>query len=384
MAEYLALGTPITFAAATDIALSVVLTDGAAFSATLNSSDAAYLQIAAGTYRFPELCQLVITKIITWYGSALTGDATVSASGSPTITLTFAPSTSANGSTVTLTFTTSGAIRTSNSDPLFFSSVTLNNATSGLWTKLGLAYETEDGTIESNRTTNASGNVVTIASRFQPRSIFVFERAVEDTFNSPSYPIRKTHILGNGQTRTFKVGAAVTTRTLRLLDMGASVGGPGLEVATFSAWGSNRSLITITNPTVSALSGISALYVQTSLLTDGRYLRVANVEWVSRSRDDSTTQVRTCDKFPSSATVASGSPITMISELEALFFEVERLGKLCVWETTDAGAIRWTGAMYTPRGEPRFVAERRDAYSQLWSYEWDLVRCDDPDLDIVS
>jgi hypothetical protein len=380
--EYLALGTPVVLAAATAVRLSVGLDDKLGATPTINSSDSAYLTIAAGTYRFPELCQLVISKILTWFATALDADADCDLTGTPVITLVFAPSTSAGASTVTLTFTTVGGETTAGGDPLYFASVTLDNS-NGLWTLLGLAYETEDGTIESNRAVVDVADVVTIASRFQPRSIFVFDRSVEDTFDSPHYPQEHSHVLASLKTRRFGVGIAQTHRSLRLVDLSAAEGGPGQVVANFSAHGSNRSLITINNPSVTGLSGISALYVQNDLITAGRYLRCG--EWVSRARADTTTQVSLCDKIPTAVSVASAAPITLISELEALWFDVRRLGgKLYLWETTDAGAIRWTGAAYAPVAAPRMDVERRDVFARLWSYSWGLTRADDAEFTLAS
>jgi hypothetical protein len=374
--EYLALGTPVVLAAATAVRLSVGLDDKLGATPTINSSDSAYLEIAAGTYRFPELCQLVISKILTWFATALDADADCDLTGTPVITLTFAPSTSANGSSVTLVFTTVGGETTAGGDPLYFASVTLDNS-NGLWTLLGMAYETEDGTIEANRAVVDVADVVTIAGRFQPRSIFVFERSTTDTFDEPYLPQRTTHILASGATRGFRVGPVLTRRVLELVDLGHAEGGPGVAAATFSAFGSNRSLLTIANPSVTGLSGISSLYVSTGVITDGRYLRLG--DHVGRSRSDSATQVRLVDKAPSTQTVATGAPITQVSELEALWMEVERLGHLYVFGVTEStGAILWNGATYAPTGEPRLELNRR-GYDPLWSWTWELVRAEDPE-----
>jgi hypothetical protein len=376
--EYRALGTVAPFASSTSITLTVTLSGGG--GATLNSSDAAYPTISASTkYRFPDLCQKIASAVQTWLFDAMTADAAVttkpSAAADIDVTLTFTPSTTPGGSLCTLAIgpDLGGAQISGNAATV--SGVTLN--ASAAWVALGLTY---DG---GTATATINSGTATVSGLFQPRSIFVVDRTEDDSGDAEEETNLKIIRLADGTGSVYRSGRTVTTRDFRIVDLDEAGAGRALPIGRYSGFGATRDILTVPNPTTTGiLSGISNLYMDTTLPTTGRYAEVGG--FVSRIRSVSATQVRLCDLVPSSVTPPTASSINQISEMQALWVESVRLGYFVIYGINESsGALRWQSEEYM-MGSPRWQGERRSVSDGLYSFTWSLTRRDASGLTLAS
>lgn len=389
MAEFRALGTAIAFTSATDIALSLVLTGTG--TATLNSSDTAYLTIPANSvFRFPDLCQYIEQKLADWIYAACVADAGVTTPTAATdiaVSITFSPSLTQNASLCTLTIGSALGGVTVGGTAATITSATLTN-TNGLWSKLGLVQE--DTT--SQAMTVAAG-VATRVGTFQPRSIFVFERSEVDEGDNVEALLSKSFRLSDGTGSAFYAGRQVQRRTLRLVDLDEKFCGRARPIARLGTSGASSVTLDVDGAVETTYTtGITGAQYDSTLAseaaTDGAYLNVGGA-WVGRVRAVASTGLSLYEKVPSSTTPPSRCAITRISEVEALWFESLRTGYLCVFDMVETlggtfGTIRWTGQEYMLDEESKgFTPERRDTANALYSYTFHLKRRDAPGLTTV-
>ncbi len=392
MPEYRALGTAIYFESATDIALSVTLTGTG--TATLNSSDSAFLQIPAGSYfRFPDLCQYIEQKLADWLFAAMTADAGVTtkpgSAAAIATSITFAPSLTQNSSLATLTLGASLDGAQVGGSAAAITAVTLTN-TNGLWSKLGLVRESV-----TSQAISVAGGVATRVGIFQPRSIFIFERSEVDDGDAVEAQQYKAFRLADGSGSTFYSGRNVTTRTLRLVDLDEAFCGRAKPIARLGTSGVSSQITLNLNNTIEAsyTLGVTETRYSSTLaaaaLTAGAYVDIGGV-WVGRLFSQASTALGLCDYVPSSVTPPSRCVISRISEVQALWFEAVRTGHLCVFDMVEEaggslGNIRWTGAEYMLNEESKvFTPERRDSANSLYSYTFSLKRRDLPGLTTVA
>lgn len=389
MSEFRALGTVVSFPTATDIALSLVLTGTG--SATLNSSDTAYLQIPAGSvFRFPDLLQYIEQKIADWIYAACvadTGVTTPSAATDLAVSITFSPSLTQNASLCTLTIGSNlGGAQVGGTNAAI-TGATLNN-TNGLWSKLGLVQEDT-----TSQAMSVAAGVATRVGVFQPRSIFVFERSEVDDGDAVEAQLSKSFRLGDGSGSAFYAGRQVQRRRFRLVDLDEKFCGRARAIARLGTSGASSVTLDVDGAVETTYStGITGAQYDSTLAseaaTDGAYVNVGGA-WVGRVRAVASTGLTLYEKVPSSTTPPSRCAITRISEVEALWFEALRTGYLCVFDMVETlggsfGTIRWTGQEYMLDDDSKgFTPERRDIANALYSYTFHLKRRDASGLTTV-
>jgi hypothetical protein len=389
--EYRALGTIINLPSALDISLTVVLTGTG--TATLNSSDSAYLTMAAGKYRLPDFLQILASKISDWLFAAATADASVTTK--PTLancdcSFTFTPSLTQNGSRVAMSLTITGAQVGGTAATV--TSVALTNL-NGLWTIIGF-----DSEPSSPFSMSVAAGVATYTGRFQPRSIFVFLRSEIDFGNTEEVIQYKALKFADSTGSSFYSGRALTRRALRLVDQDQDIGGRDMPLARLDSINASRNILQASNTTaVSYVTGFEANQINDDAVndtwTDGAYVEIPG-QWVGRLQTSDETAIPATivlwEYVPSSITPPTKAPLMRISEVKALWFEAMRLGYLCVYDVNetpgaDFGKIVWTGEEYMLAEESRlWDADRRDAGAALYSYTFNLIRRDGNDLVFAS
>lgn len=383
---YRALGTVVKVTSTITLTVSLRLSDGTN-NLTLDSGEAAYETIAVGSYRLPDFAQLVASKLLAWVTAAKAAlvPATLTSTGSPSVTLTFTPSTSAGGSLFSLAIGPIGATfvaaPSGTAAIVAHADTKIDNATGG-YGPLGLVYGTATGT--TTRAGTVSSGTATWSGLFQPRSIFVFDRSEVDEGDAEEEQGYKAIRLADGSGSVYASGRSVTRRTLRLVDLDESVGGRPVTWGRCSALTSDRVTFTLPAPSTTSLSGISSPYYQSDLATTGRYVEVGG--YVSRLRTAHATAPVLCEEIPSSITVNSGTALNLVSEVHALHREAVRLGYLVVYDVTDdTGAIRWTSEEYMLAPESaRWAGERRDLDNPLYSFSWNLIRRDKTGISLAT
>lgn len=389
--EYRALGTIIELTSATDIAMSIVLTGTG--TATLNSSDAAFGQMAAGKYRLPDFLQLLAKKVSDWIYAACQADAGVTTK--PVLTncdcsFTFTPSLTQGDSIVTMTVTITGAQVGGTAATITSATLTNSNA---LWTKIGLVAE-----YSTSQSMSVATGVATRAGAFQPRCIFVFLRSEIDFGNSEEAVQYKALRFADGSGSSFHSGRRITKRQLRLVDLDQDIGGRDMPISRLTSINANRyDLETANTTSVDYVTGFESAQYNTTAAqdaaTDAPYVEIPGV-WVGRvAVIDNASEpaiITLFDKVPSSITAPTSCVINRISEVKALWFEAMRTGYICVYDVnetpgSDFGKIVWTGEEYMLAEDSKtWDADRRDAGAALYSYTFNLIRRDGNDLVFAS
>jgi hypothetical protein len=387
--SYRALGTVVKLASTATLTVSLRLSDGTN-TLTLDSGEAAYGTIAAGSYRLADFAQLVASKLLTWVTAAKAAAVTagtLTSTGSPSVTLTFTPSTTAGGSLFSLAIGPIGATfvaaPSGTAAIVTHADTFIGNATDG-YSPLGLVYETATGS--TTRAGSVSSGTATWSGLYQPRSLFVFDRSEVDEGDAEEEVEYKAILLADGSGSVYASGRSVTRRTLRLVDLDESVGGRPQTIARVASIDSDRVTLTINAPSTATLSGISSPYYQSDLASAGVGRMVELGGWVSRLRSVSASSIVLAEEVPSSVTVNAGTVLNLVSEVHALHREAVRLGYLTVYETTDSdGSIRWVSSEYMLAPESaRWAGERRDVDNPLYSYSWSLIRRDKTGLTLAS
>jgi hypothetical protein len=391
--EYRMLGGVIKLTSAVTLTISLRLSDGTNVL-VLDSGEAAYETIAAGSYRTADYAQILASKLLTWITAAKAAAVSgglLTSTGSPSVTLTYTPSTSANGSLFSLAIGPIGA--TFVAAPSGTAAITSNAATNldnatGAYSPLGLLFDVE-GSPSASTTTRVgtvSSGTATWSGRFQCRSLHVFDRSEVDEGNAEEEVGYKAIRLADGTGSVYASGRRVTTRTLRLVDLDEDIAGRPVTVGRFASFGATRDIVNITAPSTATLSGISNLYLDADVPTEGAYLQVGT--WLSRIRGVvSSTQITLAEAVPSSVTVTAGSPLVQVSEVHGLWELAVRLGYLVVYGPPLDGSstLRWTSEEYMLAPESaRWGAERRSLDDPLYSYSWQLIRRDVSGLTLAS
>lgn len=396
--EFRALGTAIYFDTATDIALTLTLTGTG--SATINSSDSAYLTIPAGSYwRTPDLCNYVAYKTRAWIFAAITADGGVTKSSFVVtdfaVTFTVSPSLTVNGSLFTFKITNNaGAHLKIGGTNAALTAVTLTN-TNGLWSKFGLFSEAS-----ASDTMTVAANVATKTGRFQPRSLFFFLRSEIDDGETEQAVLVKNLVKADGTISVYESGRHIAKRSLRLVDLDENIAGRPVSYARLGDNGIAASRVGLNINTVSSVfsSGstnqIDSLYLNNNVdpagEPTGKYLLLPGA-WVGRI-DDTTdpTLLTLWEKIPANITPPTACALTIISEVHALFFEALRTGYLFVYHTVETpgstfGSVLWVSSDYClDESNTTWSPERRSIGLPAYSFTFNLLRRDAPGITQTS
>lgn len=389
MTEYRVLGTIIEFTSATDIGFTLTFTGTG--SATINSGTLAYLQIPANTkWRLPDLLQYLDKRMTDWIASAVAVGGDPAGTPTTTLSISFTPSLTSNGSLCALSINVTGL--TVGGGAATITAATLVN-TNGLWSKLGLCLESA-----TTRNGSVAGGTATWSGLFQPRSIFCFLRSEIDEGNSAEVLQYKALKLSDGTGSVFYSGRHLIRRSLTLVDLDEEVAGRDVPLARVSALNADRVTVetnfTTENDYATSITGAQyQVDLVTDADTDGAFVSLGEV-WVGRVTDRATGTepqlIVLAEKVPSSITLPTGCVVTRISDVHALWFEAVRTGYLCVFDAVetpgaDFGNVRWLSQEYMlAEDSKQWIPQRRDAGAPIYSYTFSLLRRDANDLSFAS
>lgn len=372
MLEIRLLGSNVVIEALTTVQYTVVLTDGA-LTQTLGPIS---FNLAASTARWSSFAQTLLFALRSTLRAAIAANANLSIPVGvfPNIDLEVTPTPGAGTLQIEYTFGTTNTTFVASSLPAVYQSISLNNST-GAWSKVGLAAE-----VVTPIAAVITGGQGSIASVFQPRSIFCFERSEIDTGDYEQVSAYATHRLANGKVRSYDLGSHIMTRTYTLVDQDYDMAGPAVHIGLLSSSPINGARDTLNFTDFTALpnqtgTGLTNPGYTEELVELNRYISIGG-RWVGRVRAKTATSIQLWDKVPAGIDVTSQIEITQVSEAHAVWFEAVRLGTLHVYgmdETT--GQPYYNAASYAlASGESNFQPTRLDIGNALYSKTFDLIK----------
>ena len=372
MLEIRLLGSNVVIETLTTVQYTVVLTDGT-LTQTLGPIS---FSLAASTARWSSFAQTLLFALRGTLQAAIAANANLSIGVGvfPDIDLLVTPTPGSGTLAIEYTFGATNTTFVASGLPAVYQSISLNN-TSGAWSKVGLAAEV-DTTIAATITAGEGS----IASVFQPRSIFCFVRSEVDTGDYEQVSSYATHRLANGKVRSYDLGSHIMTRTYTLVDQEQEMAGPAVHIGLLSSSPINgaRDTLNFTNFTAlpnQTASGLTNPGYTEELVEVDRYISIGG-RWVARVRAKTATSIQLWDKVPAGIDVTSQLEITQVSEAHALWFEAVRLGTLHVYGMDEStGQPYYNASSYAlSSGEPSFQPTRLDIGNALYSKTFDLIK----------
>ena len=372
MQEIRLLGSNVVIDSLISVEYTVVLTDGTA-TETLGPLS---FNLAASTARWSSFVQTLLFAIRATLQAAIAGNANLSIGVGvyPDIDALVTPTPGAGTLGIEYTFGPTNTTFVGSGLPATYQSITLDNTT-GAWSLVGLAAEVD--TSISAVITAGEGS---IASVFQPRSIFCFERSETDSGDFEQVSAYATHRLASGQTRSYDLGSHIMTRTYTLVDQDYDMAGPAVHIGLLSSAPINGARDTLNFTDFTALPNLTATGLTNPGYTESkvelnRYVSIGG-RWVGRVRAKTATSIQLWDTVPADISVVPQLEITQISEAHALWVEAVRLGTMHIYGMDEeTGQPYYNAASYAiASGEAAYQPARLDIGNALYSKTFELVK----------